>query len=349
MLVFECPSCKGKMQAADEYAGQTVACPECGATTTVPRATAAPEAFTAQPTASPAAPTDAITTPDQTRAASRAADPDFLRDDRPGRRIRSDGTTAAAATAVGMSVGVIVLIVVGVIGCVVISIGVILTALLVPAVSKVREAAARAQTINDMKQVVLATHNYHDNFKRLPTPKMEAFPNELGFQKEGPKQVDLSWRVAILPWIDQQPMFMQFDKTNDWNHANNARFANSRPPVYDDVNLPIADPTHTRHQYFTGKNTLWTEERKRVTFMTMTDGPSNTILIAQSNNPVTWSKGADMAITPQGELPLPPNLFMAAMGDGSVRMIDRRKVNDQILRMAIDPNDGQVLPAAWND
>jgi len=42
MIVFECPSCKAKMRAAEEYAGQTVVCPDCNAPTTIPASAETP-------------------------------------------------------------------------------------------------------------------------------------------------------------------------------------------------------------------------------------------------------------------------------------------------------------------
>jgi hypothetical protein len=78
------------------------------------------------------------------------------------------------------------------------------------------------------------------------------------------------------------------------------------------------------------------------------DGTSNTFLFAEAANAVPWSKPADMAVTPNGPLPLPADRFLASMADGSVRMIDRRRGNDQVLRMVIDPRDGQQLPMDWD-
>jgi hypothetical protein len=85
-----------------------------------------------------------------------------------------------------------------------------------------------------------------------------------------------------------------------------------------------------------------------MTIHEIADGSSNTFLFAEAQTPVPWSKPADMAVTPNGPLPLPPDQFLAAMADGSVRMVNRRGVNDQTLRLVIDPRDGQRLPMDWD-
>ncbi len=342
MLIFECPSCNTKMQAAEEHAGKTTVCPACGLRTKIPSSDAAPaDAITADPGvgAAPTPTPDAITTPEHVAAGKTSDDRD--RDDandvrRPRRR---DGDNTGAAVATGMSVGMIVLIVLGVTGCAAIGVVAVLVALLVPAVQKVREAAARTQTINNMKQIALGIHAYHDVNRKLPSPQM--------FDQLGQKPMDLSWRVAILPYIEQAPMFNGFDQTNGWDHPNNMPFVNRMPMQYGNLTRLEADQSKTAFQFFTGANTLYPTPQTSPRMFDITDGTSNTFQFAEALAPVTWSKPADMIVGP-GDLPLPKDRFLAAMADGSVRMFERPRTSDATLRLAIDPRDGNVLPVDFD-
>jgi prepilin-type N-terminal cleavage/methylation domain-containing protein len=91
---------------------------------------------------------------------------------------------------------------------VVIAIIAILIALLVPAVQKVRAAAARTQCINNLKQIALACHGYHDANKVLPPGYLGPLPREMTSANLGTGQ-NVSFMPFILPYIDQTPLSTQ--------------------------------------------------------------------------------------------------------------------------------------------
>jgi prepilin-type N-terminal cleavage/methylation domain-containing protein/prepilin-type processing-associated H-X9-DG protein len=100
---------------------------------------------------------------------------------------------------------------------VVIAIIAILIGLLLPAVQKVREAAARAKCQNNLKQLALALHNYHDANGHFPAA-MEQYPNPA--DTSAPFQH--SWTARVLPYIEQENLYRQYRFDVDWDNAANA-------------------------------------------------------------------------------------------------------------------------------
>jgi prepilin-type N-terminal cleavage/methylation domain-containing protein/prepilin-type processing-associated H-X9-DG protein len=132
---------------------------------------------------------------------------------------------------------------------VVIAIIAILIGLLLPAVQKVRDAAARMECQNNLKQIGLGLHGYHDNRKHLP-PGMAGNVDPWGTGGSW----GLSWHVWILPYIEQDSLYKQFLFTggsgwngaagiNNWTKANNVKIPIYRCPATDVPDICRSPPT----------------------------------------------------------------------------------------------------------
>jgi prepilin-type N-terminal cleavage/methylation domain-containing protein len=104
---------------------------------------------------------------------------------------------------------------------VVIAIIAILIGLLLPAVQKVREAAARTESANNLKQMVLGMHNLHDTYKRLP-PTLGMFPaTNWGQVSSWQPAPTGTWAYFLLPWIEQKNLYNSVGSYS-WNSYNTA-------------------------------------------------------------------------------------------------------------------------------
>jgi prepilin-type N-terminal cleavage/methylation domain-containing protein len=96
----------------------------------------------------------------------------------------------------------------------------ILVALLLPAVQSAREAARRMQCQNNMKQLGLALHNYHDTNNIFPCSSIWNSASDMDVKNNA--NLRQNWVIAILPFCEQQNLYNQFDLTKPIPHANNA-------------------------------------------------------------------------------------------------------------------------------
>jgi len=196
----------------------------------------------------------------------------------------------------------------------------VMVALLLPAVQAAREAARRMQGSNNLKQIALAMHNFHDVYRAFPA----------GYSADADGNSLLSWRVHILPFIEQQALYEQFHLDEPWDSAHNKTLIAHMPEIYRCPNS-VTEPEMTNYVGIAGSDGIFVRpkagERLGTSMRDVTDGTSNTIMAVEvpDESAVIWTKPADFS--PNVEEPtkgltgLRPGGFQAALTDGSVRFI----------------------------
>jgi RNA polymerase sigma factor (sigma-70 family) len=210
------------------------------------------------------------------------------------------------------------------------------------AMTRVREAASRMQSANNLKQIAIAMHNYHDTYQHLP---MHAI-----YSKDG-KTPLLSWRVAILPFIDQVELYNQFKLDEPWSSEHNKALIAKMPATYLTREVKELDKGLTYYQVFTGPNTVFNGNQK-MKITDITDGTSYTILAIEGKDPVIWTKPEDLVFPKEKDkFPAVGGHFkdqvITGMCDGSVRYM-RADLPVATLRALVTPKGGEQIPELEN-
>lgn len=218
----------------------------------------------------------------------------------------------------------------------------VLVALLLPAVQAARTAARRMHSQNNMKQIGLALHNYASAYGTFPP----------AYQKDAEGKKTMSWRVAILPFLEQQGLYTMYQSDQPWDSAVNQSVSNVSIPTYRNPAAIDGGPTETSYMVITGPGTLF-EEDKGVSLSDITDGTSNTILAVEVvGTGVKWAEPKDLDINTMifkingggansigSPFPGGANVLMA---DGSVRFMSNG-VLEATLRAMATRNGGEVI------
>jgi hypothetical protein len=194
-----------------------------------------------------------------------------------------------------------------------------------PAIVKVREAARRTVSQNNLKQIGLAMHNYNDANGHFPTAAIR-----------GPDGKTLhSWRIELLPYLEQDQLYKMYKLDEPWDSPNNRKVLARMPQVF---RVPTDEvDTNTSYFVFTGKDTpLGGSKGHRV--QDFAHSLSNTILAVEAIRKVPWTKPDDIDYDPSQPIPKLGGYFEQGFNtlfaDGSVRFMSQ-KVNEPALRTFI--------------
>ncbi|MFO0806382.1 MAG: sigma-70 family RNA polymerase sigma factor [Gemmataceae bacterium] len=201
---------------------------------------------------------------------------------------------------------------------------------------KVRGAAGRSQSSNNLKQIAIALHNYAD--------VNGAFPPAAVCDKKGKPM--LSWRVLILPYIEQDALYKKFKLDEPWDSPNNKPLSEIAVKVFSDPNSKTAKANETHYRAFVGNGAAfdWIKGRKITDFQ---DGTSNTILVATAKDPVIWSKPDELEFDPEkSDMTKMLGFYsgdtaLAMFADGSVRAFPKT-ITKKSLHALITASGGEM-------
>jgi hypothetical protein len=218
-------------------------------------------------------------------------------------------------------------------------------ALLLPAVQSARAAAAQSQASNNLKQQLLALHNFHDTYNR--------FPAAYSVDEDGKPL--LSWRVHILPFIEQQELYKQFHLDEPWDSEHNKTLIAKMPKTFAAPGSK-AGVGKTNYLAVGGKHGVLIPPTGRgarspsdgTGFAAILDGTSNTIALVEATDElaVEWTKPVEWVPSDKepmkGLVGLRPRGFLVGLCDGSVRMLPETVSADD-LRSFFTRDDGRAV------
>jgi Protein of unknown function (DUF1559) len=207
-------------------------------------------------------------------------------------------------------------------------------------------AADTEQAIDHLRQLGMAWHNYHDTYMTFPPSN----PDSLSTSKKS----GLSWRVHVLPFIDQAVLYNQFHMNERWDSPHNKALIAKIPAVYRPADAKLAAQGKTRIVAPIGDKLITTKCGRPANIADITDGVSNTILLVEADNQhaVVWTKPDDLEVDlakPLAGLAIrPPGGFLVLMADGSVQFL-RASIKPTTLAALFTRAGGEVVALGPND
>lgn len=249
-----------------------------------------------------------------------------------------DNTGAVVATAAA-GTGILIAIIIAVVAFLLIAFCVIgvLIALLLPAVQAAREAARRAQSMNNVRQIAITLHTYES--------ANGTFPPQFTVDDDGNPLH--SWRTLILPFIEQAHVFDQINQEEPWNSANNRALTDVEIPLYRSQRYGDTGST-TNYVVIAGEGFMFNGANKE-SLRNVQDGTTKTIMLIEiANSNIPWAEPRDLTLDDlqledAGASPDTPNVVrrMAIIGfvDGSTQVLETSDPQELRKMLTISGNE----------
>jgi hypothetical protein len=187
---------------------------------------------------------------------------------------------------------------------------------------------------NNLKQIMIGVHSYSDVFNFVPNNVLD--PKT--------KKPQLSWRIHLLPYLEEDTLYRQFKLDEPWDSENNKKLIEKMPKVFAPIRVK-AKPGETFYRGFTGEGTVF-EAGAKYGIAQIPDGTSNTVGVVEAGEPCVWTKPDDIPFDPKKELPKLGKLFdgdfHVAMMDGAVYKVNGTKFKADAFKGMILRNSGLV-------
>lgn len=196
-------------------------------------------------------------------------------------------------------------------------------------------AAREAEAKNNLKMFGLAMHNYHDTYGH--------FPPAFSTDKDGKPL--LSWRVLVLPYLEQDALYRKFKLDEPWDSEHNKKLIDEMPELY---RAPGSKAEEGKTVYLTvrDKNSPFPGAEK-LRISSITDGTSNTIMVLEANDATakTWTKPDDF-VPPMdpgaGLVGLRRKGFLAVCCDGAAHKF-KETIDRDALKNIFNRRDGVAV------
>jgi hypothetical protein len=198
---------------------------------------------------------------------------------------------------------------------------------------RAKEQAERVQKLNGLKQLGLAMHMFHD--------ANSMFPGNDGY---GDNKGNLSWRVHLLPYLEQAELYNEFNLDEPWDSEHNKSLIEKMPEFFKTAG--VEDAGKTSYHVLTGEGTPFGSE-EAPGMRNITDGTSNTLMavMAGADKADVWTKPGGLEIhveNPIAALGEVGDRFPVLFSDGAARFLPADIEPSELLHL-IQHQDGHVV------